>query len=596
MRRERAEPAARRVAEENDTSGRPLRPSAPAEGHVRRSFTRGRASPRGVVWFGFQSFWGHLRHLVASAIATEDIDSRDWMTPDEPRALADRLVSTLGGQPSGSSVVEGLGRDLWIDYVSDTGDDASVSAAVARLMVAEYELPDPDRPEEHLVAPRGDVLLFGGDTAYPVATAQEIMNRVLVPFNQVLEERRDGRPRVLLGIPGNHDWYDGLDGFGRMFRRRESGEEEPRPSVVGVSKRMLERYGEWAREFVRGGKVEKPAVLVLSGYTPIQSASYFILPLTSSIHMTAVDRQLKALDDRQRRFHMDWHHRHGDVASWVLLPDPLYHFGVPSRTGTEMIQALGLDFDAREHFLLSGDVHHYERLAHDRVLHVIAGGGGAFLHPAPMVDGRLRADVRWPSLAQSRVLLAQVPWRVALGRAGFLPHVALAIVFTPAILFGVRLYDRLGLILSAPIAIFFVVGILYLLIGGVRKNLPRIAALAFGAAALTASVPVVASLLLGRLLARLHYQPGAWAMAAVSLIVAIFAGAWIFGLYVALLTRLGLEMTQGFAALDHPGFKHFLRLRVRADGKGVDAWCLGLLDPLRDAEPPVLVDHFHWKP
>ena len=38
-----------------------------------------------------------------------------------------------------------------------------------------------------LTAPRGDILFFGGDTAYPVATAQEILNRVIVPWNQVLE-------------------------------------------------------------------------------------------------------------------------------------------------------------------------------------------------------------------------------------------------------------------------------------------------------------------------------------------------------------------------------------------------------------------------
>ena len=58
---------------------------APSE--IRSHFTRGRERPRGVVWFGFRSFWGHWRHFLAAAIATEDVDSRDWMTPDEPGAL-----------------------------------------------------------------------------------------------------------------------------------------------------------------------------------------------------------------------------------------------------------------------------------------------------------------------------------------------------------------------------------------------------------------------------------------------------------------------------------------------------------------------------
>jgi hypothetical protein len=37
---------------------------------------------------------------------------------------------------------------------------------------------------------------------------------------------------VLLGIPGNHDWYDGLDGFGRLFRRSPL-EDLPEP-VLGA--------------------------------------------------------------------------------------------------------------------------------------------------------------------------------------------------------------------------------------------------------------------------------------------------------------------------------------------------------------------------
>ncbi|HMJ16256.1 MAG TPA: hypothetical protein VK524_32805, partial [Polyangiaceae bacterium] len=157
------------------TSGAPPpRPAPFARGRVYRHFVRGRARPRGIVWFGISSFWGHLRHFVASAIATEDVDSRDWMTPDEPRALAERVARLLGGVAGSGSVTERLGRDVWIDYVADTGDDVSVSRAVAGLIFTPYELPDPEHPGMLLFAPRGDILFFGGDTAYPVATADEI--------------------------------------------------------------------------------------------------------------------------------------------------------------------------------------------------------------------------------------------------------------------------------------------------------------------------------------------------------------------------------------------------------------------------------------
>ncbi|MGC4091609.1 MAG: hypothetical protein QM756_27755 [Polyangiaceae bacterium] len=575
----------------------PRRPEALLKSEIRPSFVRGKVEPRGVVWFGIRSFWGHLRHFVASGIATEDIDSRDWMTPDQPAELCTRVIATLGGDTRADNVVDALGRDLWIDYISDTGDDVSVSAAVAELLFSELELPDPDAPEAKLLAPRGELLLFGGDTAYPVATAKEISNRVLVPFNQVLDRLGPSKPRVLLGIPGNHDWYDGLDGFGRMFRRRDDEDDAAaRPSMLGVSKRMLEHYAEWARELVRGGKVEKPKALVISGYTPVQNGSYFVLPLSRTIHLFAADRQLKTLDSRQRRFLGNWYQAHPEVAPWVLLPDPLYAFGRPSPTGTHMIEALSFDFDARSHFLLAGDLHHYERIADERLLHVVAGGGGAFLHPAPMYEGRLRANMRWPDAKQSRALLRGVAWKVALGRSGFLPHLALAAIYSPALSFGTRFYARLGMILPAPILLTLLVGIVYSLIGGVREKPRAVVPLAFAAGLLTALVPVAASLAINRASGSLHVDTPLWCVVSLTLVAAVFLGAFIFGAYLALLTRLGLEHTQAFTALDHPGFKHFVRLRVRADGKGVDGWCIGLTDPLRPGERCVLVDQFQWRP
>ena len=60
------------------------------------------------------------------------------------------------------------------------------------------------------------------------------------------------------------------------------------------------------------------------------------------------------------------------------------------------------------------------------------------------------------------------------------------------------------------------------------------------------------------------------------------------------LTLLGLEQHQAFSALANPGYKHFLRLRVRQDGKAIDGWVLGKVDTLEPEAPTVLVDHFTW--
>lgn len=590
------------------TTVAPLR-LAWADGDVpRAAFLRGRSAPRGVRWFGASSFWGHLRHFVASAVATEDVDSRDWMTPDDPHELCryvGRLLSHRAHEASGNaqalSLTEQLGRDVWIDYVADTGDDADVSEAVARLIFAEYLLPLP-RPSGRVAGggsaeircPRGDILFFGGDTAYPVATAEEIHDRVVSPFNRVLERCDDGKARVLLGIPGNHDWYDGLDGFARLFRRRPFDAAPPPRSAsmyATLQRGGLSRYTEFARRFMRGEHIDKPSTLDLIGYRPAQSASHFALPLAPGLHLYAVDRQLRHVDYRQRQYFDSWRLRHPGSSRVILLPDPPYHFGKPSFSGLGMLETLGMREGAEGALVVSGDIHHYERWQSGPTSYVVAGGGGAFLHPAP-VAGRdhFERDVEWPGPRQSRRLLWAVPIKVGLGRSGVLPHALFVVLLGPvatALHFGER-----ALALSATGLAFVVVVTILALIGGVRRRSRLgVGVLSCAWSLIALSGPWLAFLLLGVGAFSLGVRLAAvLAVVVSSAVLASFA----FGAYLAHLTLLGFENTQAFTALDHPGYKHFLRLRVRRDGQGIDVFCIGKADPLAAAEPPVLVDAFFW--
>ena len=586
-------PEGEKRATRSNRPGQAPKPDRVAPGAIRRKFSRGRKHPRGVVWYGLRSFWGHLRHLAASAIATEDIDSRDWMTPDEPREFMHRIAAALGGSRHGSTLADCVGRDVWIDYVADTGDDVSVSRAVGRLIFSEYELPDPDGSAESILAPRGDILFFGGDTAYPVSTADEIRSRVVVPFNQVLVDRPRDRLRVLLGIPGNHDWYDGLDGFGRMFRR-QAAPAGGSATLHDSRRTRFGQYADFAKQFVLGGHITKPRTLELVGYVPVQNASYFAFLVAPGIGLLAVDRQLKEIDSRQAHFFQGWLNNNLGISPWVALPDPVYAFGEPSPSGTAMIESLGLNPNARPHFVLSGDIHHYRREQHGPSLHVTAGGGGAFLHPAAL-GSELAPEVEWPDRPQSRALLASVPIRIALGRAGFIPHLVLALVFAPSAAFlGSRQPRASDFIAAAVTAVLFT--LTYAFLGGAREK-PAVFGLAAVAGFSTAPLPYLVFHAARQIARFAGLPPSKWMVAAVALAAASCLGAFIFGAYLAALTFFGLERTQAFTALDHPGFKHFVRLRVRADGSAIDGWCLGVVDPLsHDHGKPVLVDTFTWRP
>jgi hypothetical protein len=533
-------------------------------------YRRGSTWPRAIAWFGFKSFWGHLWHLAASVIATEDIDCRDWMAPDSAADLTRRLAGAVGAKnPNAPSLAEALDDDVWVDFIADTGDDFSVSKAVAGLVASEYEVDDPDRPGEKLVLPRGHVLIFGGDTAYPVATDIEIHNRVIVPFNQVLDELNDPTPRAILGVPGNHDWYAGLDGFGRMFRARRTKITHER--TEGVDRLgQIGHFIEWVEAFRVGTYVVKRTALVLTGYTPVQSASYWMLNIAPNVDIWGVDRQLRLVDFQQRAYFAE--ERDPRRALVLCVADPPYAFLEPNPAGQQTLDALDVTIERDKLLVLTGDTHHYCRQNFGEGMQVIAGGGGAFLHPQCITRrGLPEPAAEFPGPKTTLVLALQVPWQIVHGRSGFLVHMVIALTYLPS--FHADLTKSIVTAAVATLACIF--------LGGFRQRRLQIAALS-----------IIAGGAIGFLPLALRY---ALPSAMIAYLLAVYAGTLIVGTYLMLLTILGLEQHQAFGALAHPGYKHFVRLRFKKDGSRTDGWVFGRVDPLADGDDVVLVDRFTWK-
>src|SRR5262245_14671769 len=103
-----------------------------------RKFHHGTHPPFAIRWFGSSALFGHLRHLVASIVASESVDTRDWMRPQQASKLLRAVVRSLRGREGATTLTEALDRPVWIDFVADTGDDRDVSSAVARMLFREY--------------------------------------------------------------------------------------------------------------------------------------------------------------------------------------------------------------------------------------------------------------------------------------------------------------------------------------------------------------------------------------------------------------------------------------------------------------------------
>jgi len=112
---------------------------------------------------------------------------------------------------------ESVDRDeLWLDYAADTGDGFHGTYAVAYSLGRPQVRVVVDKRE--LTLPRGKLLVLGGDEVYPTPSAKEYDDRMRGPFEAAWPTVAPGEERpTIYALPGNHDWYDGLTAFFRVF-------------------------------------------------------------------------------------------------------------------------------------------------------------------------------------------------------------------------------------------------------------------------------------------------------------------------------------------------------------------------------------------
>lgn len=254
--------------------------------------------------------------------------------------------------------------DLWLDFVADLGDGFDATYTVATLLAQpELKVAGPDGP---LALPRGHVLVMGGDEVYPAASARGYEHRTTGPYGAALPAPGPGTvldattEPTLLAIPGNHDWYDGLTA--------------------------------WLRVFTRGASV--------GAWRTVQPRSYFAVRLAPGWWLLGLDSQLDEYIDEPQldyfRTHVTAHLRPGDAVvvcaaepAWAKAghdPDAFNQLHFFEREVVRYRQVAGRrereDTGARVRLWLSGDQHLYSRYASR------APGAGGPVGPAGAVDPR----------------------------------------------------------------------------------------------------------------------------------------------------------------------------------------------------------------
>ena len=232
------------------------------------------------------------------------------------------------------------------DYVADTGDGWNSTYAVAYAVSQQH-----CAPSNHPPLPRGTLLVMGGDLVYPYPTRQLYENRLVAPYS-VAGQLHNDEPVEVLAIPGNHDWYDSLVNFRRLF----------------CCQRMM------------GFRQTR------------QTRSYFAASLPANWWLFGVDVQLDGdLDESQFKFFSDVVSELGHDQRVILcMPEPVWHERWQRdesafHCGT-LLEHLEKDIGDKLKVCIAGDLHHYQRYSTaDNQHRITCGTGGAFLHPTHQI-------------------------------------------------------------------------------------------------------------------------------------------------------------------------------------------------------------------
>lgn len=495
-----------------------------------------------VHWLSPSMLAATAVNVVLSSVVGEFLDKRELQGSFPSRVYDER--------PDGSDDAE-----VWFDFVADLGDGFDPTYTIAYLLGQDEIEVDGAR------LPRGRFLMMGGDEVYPTPSSSRYTDKTKGPYKAALPVAPpEGAPHMY-ALPGNHDWYDGLSSFMRLF-----------------AKGGRDNVGGWRNE---------------------QDRSYFAIRLPHRWWLLAVDTQFGAyIDDPQLAYFRE--------AVKGIAPGDRVIVCPPTPSWVEATEDPGtydaIDFFVREIVLptgaeikvmLSGDLHHYARYeGPDRQL-IHCGGGGAYLYPTHRMPESIpvpppsdsphhvpseptrtyQLKQTFPSKQRSRRYLGGIYRRLPSRNVGFIGllgtlHTAFMVSLIGVFLNTSRLTRHW---LELPIALTFAVlfgGCIAFAkspTGGTRNGGRRI---------VLGSIHGIVQVAVGVggtwLFSRTSLIHTRWPLPAVSclayLVVLGVLATLIFATYLLLASLCGVNVNESFSAQSIIDSKSFLRLHIDAAG------------------------------
>lgn len=482
-----------------------------------------------------------------------------WFDPGPLISTAmDVIVSTMFGRHSDYRLLEALAtshqeddfdytrdengeprQDIWVDYVADTGDGWDSTYSVA-YWITRPSLAATDEDGRQVSTSAGRLLVFGGDQVYPSATRRDYQERLVRPFETARKYSAPPEPDVF-AVPGNHDWYDSLVSFTRLFcsqRWFQGWRTRQRRSYFAL--RLPGRWWLIGTDFQLGSDIDALQVEYFKKVAAVMQPGDRIILCCAEPHWVFVEAY-QTLDPEVNDNNLRYLER------------------VFARSG------------ARTWVHLAGDLHHYRRHAHDNgTQKITAGGGGAFLHPThgtrvAMLPGGFALKAAYPAESVSR----RLAWRNLL-----FPFINPKFGWVTASIYAmVGWWWQIGGLGRVFGPLLIVVGFVlftdthsawYRRAAGTLHGVCHL----FGAWGLAAAGSAIGV----SLATDWPLFGAAWLQTLVGGIT-LFGGGWvvgsfIMGLYLLIsLNVFGRHSNEAFSALRIDDFKHFIRLHIGGNGE-----------------------------
>jgi uncharacterized membrane protein HdeD (DUF308 family) len=224
--------------------------------------------------------------------------------------------------------------------------------------------------------PEVKFLVVASDVIYPAGDMKDYEGKFYLPYK--------GFTKPVYAMPGNHDWYDALEGFNANFL-------EPDAARAALRARRAVDKGLTSTTEARIEVLIKEAARLRNAYgvrTGLQRAPYFDVSADRFALIVADTGIARSMDDDQLHWLDGALRRARGKFKMVILGHPLYAAGAYQAEGDEPFAAVHRLL--REHeveVVMAGDYHSlefyrepYQAGGNDRAMHhFVNGGGGAYL-------------------------------------------------------------------------------------------------------------------------------------------------------------------------------------------------------------------------